>query len=292
MAAGGYPSADTQFALRAPHPALRHLVHRYIGYHQDNIPLSVHRGLPSRYLTLVISLAEPIRFRGLPDHSRPANGYDSCLGGLHHTPVLIEQHRLQRGVQLELHPLTAHQLLGLPAAELTRSVIELNELPGNWMRALPDRLAAATNWSNRFAILDETLRAAVEAGPSGGRPAAAEIDWAWQRLRRHRGVLAVTQLADEIGWSRRHFAARFRDHFGLTPKQLARVLRFEHSRTQLLRAPQPVLADIAADCGFHDQAHMTNEWRSLAGCAPGIWLAEERPYLRPVEGEPETQPAA
>src|SRR5690606_16195930 len=32
-------------------------------------------------------------------------------------------------------------------------------------------------------------------------------------------------------------------------------------------------------CGFDDQAHLTDEWRRLAGCTPGAWLADEAPQL-------------
>ena len=37
----------------------------------------------------------------------------------------------------------------------------------------------------------------------------------------------------------------------------------------------PTLADLAADCGFYDQAHLAREFRDLAGCPPSVWLAEE-----------------
>ena len=36
-----------------------------------------------------------------------------------------------------------------------------------------------------------------------------------------------------------------------------------------------LLADLAADCGYFDQAHLAREFRVLAGCPPSQWLAEE-----------------
>jgi AraC-like DNA-binding protein len=43
-----------------------------------------------------------------------------------------------------------------------------------------------------------------------------------------------------------------------------------------MRAPGPAgLADLAVGCGYYGQAHLAREFRTLAGCPPTQWLAEE-----------------
>ena len=74
-------------------------------------------------------------------------------------------------------------------------------------------------------------------------------------------------LAAEVGWSRRHLAARCRDELGLPPKALARLIRVEHA-AGLVRAGEP-LADVAYGSGYADQPHFNREFRELVGCAPG-----------------------
>jgi AraC-like DNA-binding protein len=111
-------------------------------------------------------------------------------------------------------------------------------------------------------------------GPAG----SPEVGHVWHRLQG--GAASVTALAAEVGWSRRHLAERFRREIGLPPKVAARVLRFERAKAELLRPDTaPRLADVAASCGYADQAHLTREWRELAGCTPSQWLAEEAPWL-------------
>ena len=36
-----------------------------------------------------------------------------------------------------------------------------------------------------------------------------------------------------------------------------------------------MLADLAIECGYYDQAHLAREFRGLAGCPPSALLAEE-----------------
>ena len=45
---------------RRPAPALAPWIERYLGYAMDGFPAGVHRGLPSRHLTLIVSIGDPI----------------------------------------------------------------------------------------------------------------------------------------------------------------------------------------------------------------------------------------
>jgi AraC-like DNA-binding protein len=96
------------------------------------------------------------------------------------------------------------------------------------------------------------------------------------------GSMRIGDVADEIGWSRRHFGEKLRAETGITPKQAARILRFERVG-KLLRQGRFDLAELALECGYYDQAHLSNEWRALAGCSPGTWISEELPFLQDVD---------
>lgn len=255
------------WAVRQPHPVVRPLVTRYVGYAQEDVTLPVHRGLPSRHVTLVISLAGPVRMAG--------RSLQALVGGLHTRAVLIRQDRTQEGVQLELDPLGVRTLLGVTAAELSGEVAGLAEFG---LGTLPERLRELPTWAERFALLDEVL-AARAVSPVEPQP---ELGEAWRRMRGADGRVRVAELAGEVGWSRRHLGQRFRAELGLAPKQAARVLRFERAGRSLRRG-RTDLAALAAECGYYDQAHLTNEWRALAGCTPGTWIAEELPFLQDEE---------
>jgi AraC-like DNA-binding protein len=258
-------------ALGRPAPRLRSLVDQYRGYWQDGYDPGVHHGLPSRYLTLIVSIEEPVDIVGMPDEQQSPEAFDAFVAGLHASPALIRHEGRQRGVHVDVTPLGAQALLGLPASAIASTIVNLREALGAGATELVDRLGEARTWTDRFAAIDDVFSRAVVEVPEP----AGEVAWAWQRILETGGTVEVRDLAAEIGWSRRHFGERFRSELGLAPKVASRVIRFERARELLARPDRPGLADVAATCGYFDQAHLTREWRDLAGCTPTTWLAEE-----------------
>ena len=63
----------------------------------------------------------------------------------------------------------------------------------------------------------------------------------------------------------RELRRRFTSAVGLSPKRLQRVLRFERLRRRLGQTSD---ADLAAELGYADQAHMIRECRAISGSTP------------------------
>jgi hypothetical protein len=81
-----------------------------------------------------------------------------------------------------------------------------------------------------------------------------------------------------VGFRAREFAPY--THSGLPSHHLLLAISLARP-VDLVRLPcaeQP-----PAVCGFHDQAHMTLEWNSLAGCTPGTWIVNELPFFQYAE---------
>jgi methylphosphotriester-DNA--protein-cysteine methyltransferase len=73
----------------------------------------------------------------------------------------------------------------------------------------------------------------------------------------------------EVGWSQRHFIAQFKHQIGVSPKVLARMLRFGRV-VRAIRAGQTAdLADLAIASGYYDQSHLNRDVREFAGTTPG-----------------------
>lgn len=250
------PDREWELATAAPAPALRGRLGEYCGYREITGSALVRREVPHPAITLIINLGEPLLVDDRP--------FTSFVAGLHERPVRTEHPGRQYGIQLDLPPLTAYTLLGRPLGELGNTTVGLDDLLGPSARGLVEALGAAPDWTARFALLDRALTARLDRGPR----AAPEVGWAWRELSRTGGRTGVAALTAATGWSHRHLATRFRQQVGLSPKAFGRVLRFQRA-VRLLTAPaRPTLAEIAAACGYFDQAHLNRDFRDLAGTTP------------------------
>ncbi len=265
-------------ASSRPPEALRPYVTQVAGYCYQPGPFSAHRGMPSTALTVVLAFGQPLDVGrlGQPETQRC---FWAAVSGLSVGPAHIRQVGPQEGIWLAITPAGARLLFGLPAATLHDAVVSVEDVLGGRAARWYDEVASATGWPARFAALEQhLLTLAAESADTAGavRP---EVAQAWSRLTEGPGGARVADVADEVGWSRRHLGEQFRAETGVSPRDARRLARFERSHA-MARRRTPHLADVAAACGFADQAHMTREWRDLCAYTPGEWMRAELPFLQ------------
>lgn len=266
---GVAPASDGAVCLR-PRGALAARLGDCVAY-QERIGFPVRRReIPASRVVMIVALGDPIELLHAPDGA--ARGRLGCfVAGPHDAMAVTGLRGAQRGLHLTLSPARAYSIFGLPMHLLGNTFLDLAAVLGREGALLPERMAEAPTWQARFEILAAFLDRRIAAGPR----ADPAVEWALRRLRAAGGDIRIQALADRLGWSRRHLVRRFHEQVGLSPKTVARVLRFERATALLADGSRP-LARIAADAGYADQAHLTREIRALVRCAPREYAASLR----------------
>jgi AraC-like DNA-binding protein len=105
------------------------------------------------------------------------------------------------------------------------------------------------------------------------RPRDSRVERAVQLLEeRFRERVSVAEAARAAGLSRCHFLRAFRANVGVSPHEYLVQCRLRHARRLIaLDGGRRSLAEIAAEAGFSDQAHLTRHFRRAFGQTPGQW---------------------
>jgi len=212
---------------------------------------------------LIVNLGEPLRMTSgvFPD---------GFVAGLYDAPALVDSGGEQTGIQVNLGPLGAQLLLGFPPGELARSAAGWADLFGG---DVVGRMRETSSWAERFTLLDDFLVRRFARAPA----VPPDLAYAWRRLAGSGGALEIGTLAAEVGCSRQHLNRRFGRYLGLPPKTVGRILRFQRVVGEL-RGPSS-LAELAVAHGYADQAHLTRDFRALAGVTPAEYRRQRQTDL-------------
>lgn len=150
----------------------------------------------------------------------------------------------------------------LPDRSLRRAVSDLHDS----LQCGEDTLEAET----RLAFVAERIRASLGANPVETQPktegaiAGALRDVLDAHLFE---PITLAEAADELRVSATRIARAFTRAYGIAPHAYVLGRRLDVARDRILRG-QP-LADVAADLGFADQAHLTRRFKQFLGTTPG-----------------------
>jgi len=131
------------------------------------------------------------------------------------------------------------------------------------------------------------LRESLQDAPTATAKFAliiADLEQRNRSLALHPAVASALAggTAADTGFSRRWLAQRFKEKIGVSPKTYARLPRFQRVVQQVAAGQRSEWADVAADLGFADQAHLTHEFRRFSGLTLVALLASQRPHANHV----------
>lgn len=264
---GSLSESPFWLARKTP-PELAGIVERIVGYRENGRGMAGDVETAALVVPLVISFGERFGI-GLGRSPGADDRYGSFTAGLYAGPVMICSTGHAECIQIDFTPLGAWRFFGLPMSELAARMVTLDDLGDGATLQLRQRLWEERDWQRRIDLAErfviERLRRAPQADPA--------LRWAYGHMLASRGDIRVADIAGKLDWSRKHLSQRFQIQFGLAPKVIARMIRFQSALAMARSGGKADWADIAAACGYADQAHLTREFSEFAGKSPAQWQA-------------------
>lgn len=144
---------------------------------------------------------------------------------------------------------------------LTDSSLSITGLAGLSPESFADEIASGEAFQRLDkALLDWVARQPIESNA---------VDVALATIDRCIGYVSIENVASQVGVSRRQLERYFLRDVGISPKNYARIRRWQYTFGLLRSRRSMALADIAQVAGYADQSHMSRDFRYFFGQSPG-----------------------
>ena len=193
------------------------------------------------------------------------NGF--MIAGPDRTAAFPPMHPGATILGLRFKPGIARHLLRCDLDALTGKVVAFDDLRPGGFNAYHNHLLAAAGPIKRLRLLQDIFADEMRDPPAIRRDAAA-LEALCMRL-------PAEGLATALGVTERTLRRISTAEFGYGPKTLARILRFQKLLGRMV-GHDTTLAELAAETGFADQAHMSRDVLSLTSLTPGEILRQMR----------------
>lgn len=181
------------------------------------------------------------------------------------TRVTIDINHSHKAVRVGFHPGGLYRLLGLPLSEMVDGSYDANDVFGNEMNEVNERLQEAENFDAIKDIIEDFLLA-----KSKKLKLSLPFDNAMLELLKMDGLVSIEKIASLACVSLRQFERVSKERLGIPPKLFARLIRFSKAYRLRENAPKLSWTSIAYECGYFDQMHLIRDFKQFAGVAPGI----------------------
>lgn len=178
---------------------------------------------------------------------------------------------------LEFTALGQYEFLGVPGIEtFERAMDPTDFLPDDFKSSLTRSCNNAEELAQTFFELALTVTPANEA--------PAYLHDLVQAIEDAHGGVRFSELVGKVGVSERKARDDFSRIVGLGPKQFAKLLQVNHAFGALMSLGEMRLAELALECGFADQAHMTRTFGEFLGDSPLRFAENVEPTLKQFVG--------
>jgi len=163
--------------------------------------------------------------------------------------------------------------LNLPMNELFNQSVPLKSILKDKVNKLEDELSTAGSFEKKIIIAEDFLIGQIQKNVKNYY--FERIRRVVSRINQAKGILKIEDLAAESFLSRKQFERTFYDFIGTTPKQFLKTVRFQNSIFEKSQNTVVNFTEIAHRCGYFDQAHMINDFKSLTGMTPKNYFEKE-----------------
>ena len=263
------------YEISIPPPPLSYFIDHffyYEGFHSDHL---MEKFLPDGSSDLLIDLTDtPKKLFSDESGLKFTSFKRSWISGIKTRYILIDA-SVSCMIGVHFKPGGLRPFVNFPVMELTDETFSLDTIWGDEVNLLREAILEAESIKARFGLLQSFM---LKKGSSKLEKNNFTF-YALQRLNAQPSIDSINDISRAAGVSQKHLINLFKKEVGLTPKQTARIMRFQNVIRTIERQKRFSWTSIAYDCDYYDQSHFIKEFREFSGINPQAYLLQKGEYL-------------
>lgn len=159
----------------------------------------------------------------------------------------------------------------IPISAMENRAVPLQELFGLDGEQLAQNMLKASTHSEKIEIIETFLMQQIVVPAAIDRVAKQSVEVIMQL----KGQLSVSELTNQIQINRRQLERKFASVIGLSPKQLAKIIRLQTTLKMLANKEFTSLTSLAHEGSYYDQAHFIKDFKEFTGLSPKQFYADD-----------------
>ncbi|MBX2923514.1 MAG: helix-turn-helix domain-containing protein [Chitinophagaceae bacterium] len=266
----------TNFQIIKPDPHLENYIERIFIIESSG-------KLPSDDLKLIVPNACPklvIPFKnGLIGKSKEweyfSNENTITFIGISDIPASVDfQHNGTAGnITIEFSPLGAYRFLSLNWSEVKNRIYNYADIAQKIACELEEKLINTESIQTKINLAQQFLTNQFISHSND-----PVFDYCIEQITRTKGRINITELEKYTGYSARWINMKFQDKIGLSPKNLASVIRFQQYYQSLVTNTEMFFLKKEFYNYYYDQSHFIKDFKRFTGYSPSLFAQSNNNY--------------
>ncbi len=263
------------YRIHIPAAPLCFFIEHFFYYEGHTADHTMEKFLPDGSMDLLIDLTETPKKLFHDEGGTTFTTYKkSWISGMKTEYILIDA-SVSSMIGVHFKPGGAYPFLDFPVNELNNVTIEMDAIWNNEIHQIREAVLNTYPIDQKFNILENYF---LQKGKQRSEPNLL-VKYAVEQLLQSPTVWTIDKLTRKVGVTQKHLISLFKKYVGLSPKQLARISKFQKVIQLTEKQQQIEWTQIAYECGYYDQSHFIKEFQAFSGINPSAYMAQRGEYI-------------
>lgn len=259
---------QTRFVHIEPHPLLKGYIEKMWLFESNGQALNndIKLIVPNGRIKLAIPYRNGI-VAGVNGNTHVTKEHSFTLVGLFDMPSTMDMSTNNESgtICAEFSPHGAYRFFQVRLSELTNNYFSLSEIAGNRVVRLQEQIANEVSVQKKAALFQQFLLKQFQQQEED-----RIFEYCVEKIQSSAGAVTVKELERKTGYSSRWLNVKFAEKMGVSPKNLAAVIRFKHCYEILCGPGDKNLVHNNFYYYYYDQSHFIKDFKRFTGFAPSV----------------------